>query len=230
MSRGKGLQPIPLPVLLDLAKPANSVWAQTLGFEKMLKQDWQALASQEEADDVIKQFVETNTVVSEGKVPVEVTPKLVNEVLGLHDKGPTEPSRTFPLEAEIKPRGSMHQTKDVQNEDRRAQVQFYLQNIMHMAKSEDMSTKNYNKLKAAEEGEEINWAAVYVENLQKRVAIVNKRGGGNHCACAPQSSCSSGAKGPRGRETAKEEGEGTNQSYRTSEASGEKEDRGRRAR
>lgn len=48
---------------------------------------------------------------------------------------------------------------------------------MHIAKSEDMSTKNYNKIRAAEEGEELNWATIYLECLQKRVAIVIERGG-----------------------------------------------------
>lgn len=66
----------------------------------------------------------------------------------------------------------MHQTKDVQDPDRRAQMQFFLLNIMHMAKSEDMFAQNYNKLKAVEEGEEIN-----LENMQKRVALVIEKGG-----------------------------------------------------
>lgn len=74
-------------------------------------------------------------------------------------------------------KGQMHQTKDVANPERRARLQFYMHNVALMAKNEDMSAKNYNRLKAAEEGEEINWAAIYVENLWKRAAIAVERGG-----------------------------------------------------
>lgn len=72
----------------------------------------------------------------------------------------------------------MHQqTKDVQNPECWVQFQFYLHNVMHMAKSKDMYIWNYNKLKATEECEEINYAAIYLENLQKRAAIMVEKGG-----------------------------------------------------
>lgn len=40
-----------------------------------------------------------------------------------------------------------------------------------MVKNKDMSAKSYSGLKAAEEGEEINWAVIYVEGLRKRATI-----------------------------------------------------------
>lgn len=54
----------------------------------------------------------------------------------------------------------MHQTKDVPNPERRAQFEFYLHNVTHMAKNEDMSIKNYSRLKATEEGKEMKWAVI----------------------------------------------------------------------
>ena len=71
----------------------------------------------------------------------------------------------------------MRQTKDVADPERRSQFQFYLHNVVHMAKNEDMSIKNYSRLRAAEEGVEINWASVYLENLKKRAAAVLEKGG-----------------------------------------------------
>ena len=46
-----------------------------------------------------------------------------------------------------------------------------------MAKNEDMSIKNYSRLRAAEEGIEIDWASVYVESLTKRAVTVWEKGG-----------------------------------------------------
>lgn len=45
-----------------------------------------------------------------------------------------------------------------------------------MAKSKDLLAKNYIRLKAAKEGEAINWVAIYLENLRKRETIANKTG------------------------------------------------------
>lgn len=46
-----------------------------------------------------------------------------------------------------------------------------------MAKNVDMSAKNYSRLRATEEGEEVNWASVYVEGLRKRAAALVEKGG-----------------------------------------------------
>ena len=39
-----------------------------------------------------------------------------------------------------------------------------------MAKSKDMYENNYTKLRAIEEGEAVNWATLYIENLKERAA------------------------------------------------------------
>ena len=46
-----------------------------------------------------------------------------------------------------------------------------------MAKTNDMLVKNYAKLKGAEEGEEINWAAICVENFWKCANLVTTTNG-----------------------------------------------------
>ena len=65
------------------------------------------------------------------------------------------------------PQGNMHQVKDVKGGERRGQLQFYWQNVLHMAKEEDMLVKNHARLCGAKQGAKINWAALYIEKLQK---------------------------------------------------------------
>ena len=116
-------------------------------------------------------------MVEPGKVPMIVDKQLVHEVLGLHNEGVTDPDQTYPVQNEIPSTGQMRQTKNVADPERRSQFQFYLHNVVHMAKNEDMSIKNYSRLRAAEEGTEIDWASVYVESLTKRAATVWEKGG-----------------------------------------------------
>ena len=67
----------------------------------------------------------------------------------------------------------MRQTKNVADPERRSQFQFYLHNVVHMAKNEDMSIKNYNRLRAAKERHgKLIGLFVYVGNLAKRATIV----------------------------------------------------------
>ena len=97
--------------------------------------------------------------------------------MGLSDEGITDPKADYSVDLEVPRKGNMHQTKDVANQERREQFQFYLQNIVLMAKNEDMSARNYSRLRAAEEGEVVNWAALYVENLRKRATNSLETGG-----------------------------------------------------
>ena len=173
----KALQPILLPTVPSLSNPKSDEWATKVGFRRLLCQNWQELAQPQGAEDLIKNFVETNSVVEQGKVPMLVDKQLVHEVLGLHNEGVTDPDQIYPVQNEIPSTGQMRQTKNVADPERRSQFQFYLHNVVHMAKNEDMSIKNYSRLKAAEEGIEIDWAAVYVENLTKRAATVWEKGG-----------------------------------------------------
>ncbi|KAI5064728.1 hypothetical protein GOP47_0019423 [Adiantum capillus-veneris] len=82
---------------------------------------------------------------------------LVKKVLGLPNDGDTKPKGTYAVTHEVPKRGSMHQVKDVADAKGRTQMTFYLQNVMFMAKTNDMSAKNYSFLKAIEQGERINW-------------------------------------------------------------------------
>lgn len=50
-----------------------------LGFVTLIQQDWEALASLENTHEMIKNFVDTNTVVAPRKLRVEVTTKLVQQ-------------------------------------------------------------------------------------------------------------------------------------------------------
>ena len=80
--------------------------------------------------------METGSVVEQGKVPMIVDK--VHEVLGLHNEGVTDPD---PVQNEIPSTGQMCQTKNVVDPERRSQFQFYLHNVVHMAKNEDMSIR-----------------------------------------------------------------------------------------
>ena len=57
---------------------------------------------------------------------MEVTTKLVNQVLGMHDEGPIEPKKMYRIKEE----------KDVKILERKNQF------ILHMAKIDDMSAQN----------------------------------------------------------------------------------------
>lgn len=70
----------------------------------------------------------------------------------------------------------MHQVKNVQDPKKRAQFHFYVHNLTLMAKIEDMSTQNYNRLRASRKGEKINWALIYAKNLRTWVAATRAKG------------------------------------------------------
>lgn len=70
---------------------------------------------------MLKNFIVTNTVVTPSRLCVQVTTKVIIQVLGLHEEGLKEPTKIYRLEFEIPPRGAMQQTKDVTVVDRRAQ-------------------------------------------------------------------------------------------------------------
>ena len=68
---------------------------------------------------MIKNFADTDTVLQSGRVLAEMTTQLVNQVFRLHDKGPTDPKKTYSIEDEILAKGSMHQIKDAKGEERK---------------------------------------------------------------------------------------------------------------
>ena len=68
-----------------------------------------------------------------------------------------------------------------------------------MAKNEDMPIKNYSRLRAAEEGVEINWASIYLENLKKRAAMVLEKGGPTVVHVHLQALAQAAAKDPEAR-------------------------------
>ena len=203
MSKGratsKALQPILLPTVPSLNNAKSDEWATKVGFRRLLSQNWEVLAQPQGAKELIRSFVETDSVVIAGRLPVLVDTQLVHEVLGLHDEGITDPEKTYPVQSEIPNTGQMRQTKDVADPERRSQFQFYLHNVVHMAKNEDMSIKNYSRLRAAEEGVEINWAAVYLENLRKRAATVLEKGGPTVVHAHLQALAQAAAKDPEAR-------------------------------
>ena len=173
----KALLPILLPTVPSLNNSKSDEWAMKVGFKRLLCQNWLVLAQPQGAEDLIRNFVETGSVVEPGRVPMLVDKQLVHEVLGLHNEGVTDPDQTYPVQNEIPSTGQMRQTKNVADPERRSQFQFYLHNVVHMANKEDISIKNYSRLRDAEEGTEIDWAFVYLENLAKRAATVWEKGG-----------------------------------------------------
>lgn len=46
-----------------------------------------------------------------------------------------------------------------------------------MTNNEDMSGRNYNKVRVVEEGNKINWVAIYLECIWKRATNALKKGG-----------------------------------------------------
>ena len=203
MSKGKAtskaLQPILLPTVPSLNNAKSDEWATKVGFRRLLCQNWLTLAQPQGAEDLIRNFVETDSVVIPGRLPVLVDTQLVNKVLGLHNEGITDSEKTYPVQSKIPSTGQMRQTKDVADPERRSQFQFYLHNVVHMAKNEDMSIKNYSRLRAAEEGVEINWASVYLENLRKRAATVLEKGGPTVVHAHLQALAQAAAKDPEAR-------------------------------
>ena len=203
MSKGKAaskaLQPILLPTVPSLNDAKSDEWATKVGFRRLLSQNWGVLAQPQGAKELIKSFVETDSVVIPGRLPILVDTQLIHEVLGHHDEGIMDSEKTYPVQSEIPSTGQMRQTKDVADPERRSQFQFYLHNIVHMAKNEDMSIKNYSRLRAAEEGVEINWAAVYLENLKKRAAAVLEKGGPTVVHAHLQALAQAAAKDPEAR-------------------------------
>ncbi|MCO5548599.1 hypothetical protein L7F22_002059 [Adiantum nelumboides] len=86
MSKGKaaskGLQPIQLPTVPSLSNPKNDEWANKTGFRRLLCQKWEQLAQPQGAEELIKTFLETDTVVVPGRMPVTVDMQLVHENAG----------------------------------------------------------------------------------------------------------------------------------------------------
>ncbi|KAI5060652.1 hypothetical protein GOP47_0025072 [Adiantum capillus-veneris] len=166
--------PHPLPTLSDAS---IRTWAEKLGCQTLLALPWEELAAPSQAEQLVQQFLDTNTIVVPGKQPVEVNAQLVHQVLHLPVEGAFETKQKFNPNEEVPKTGTMHQTKDVQDPARRMYLQFLLQNLLFMAKPEDMSMKNYSLIRAAEEGEKINWAQLYVDSLVVRATLSMKQGG-----------------------------------------------------
>ena len=135
------------------------------------------VAAPEEVEAMLNTFVDINTLVLLGKKRVEETPPLIKKALGLTNKRITKPNKGYVEAKDIPKKGSMHQVKDVPYPERRAQFPFYLQDMALMAKTEDMSTKNYNRLREAKKGEKIKWAGIYAENLRTQAAASLAKGG-----------------------------------------------------
>ena len=94
---------------------------------------------------MLNTFVETDTLVLLRKKPLEVTTQLIKEALGLLKEVITKPQKNYAMANKISKKGSMEHVKDVLDLDMRPQFHLYMQNIALMAKTEDMSTKNYNR-------------------------------------------------------------------------------------
>ena len=52
----------------------------------------------------------------------------------------------YAIEEEILAKGSMHQIKNVKSVECRNQFNFYLKNVLHMVKTDNMFVQNYSKL------------------------------------------------------------------------------------
>ena len=78
---------------------------------------------------------------------MEIVTQLIKAALRLPNKGIIKIHKKYSVAKEIPNKGSLHQVKYVLDVDRREQYQFYLQNMALMAKTEDMSAKNYNRLR-----------------------------------------------------------------------------------
>lgn len=160
-----------------MAAEENKEWVESLGLNTIVAKDWERLSRPQEAHSIIREFVDTDAVVISGRQPMTLTMDLVKVAMGLADEGDTAVDKTYTITDEVPRKGAMHQLKDGTNPHRHAQLQFYLQNIVLMAKNEDMSAKNYSRLRAVKEGATINWAALYIENLKKRAANALESGG-----------------------------------------------------
>ena len=72
------------------------------------------------AEELLKIFVETNTLVLLGKIPMEVTTELIIVSMILIDEGITQIEKSYAVAKEILKKGSMHQVNNVLPPDRRA--------------------------------------------------------------------------------------------------------------
>ena len=105
MSKGRAtskvVQPIPLPTVPSLNNAKSDKWATKVGFRRLLCQNWGVLAQPQGAEELIRNFIETDSVVIAGRLPVLVDTQLVHEVLGLHNERSTDSEKTYPVQSEI---------------------------------------------------------------------------------------------------------------------------------
>ena len=114
----------------NLSKPATQQWANHLGFCRLIEKDWKQVTQESGVEDLIRKFSKTNKVVIPKRAPVQVTTKLVHQMLGLSNVGAAEPQIPYAIEDEIPATtGSMHHVKDVANGEHKAQFRFYFQNV-----------------------------------------------------------------------------------------------------
>ena len=57
------VEPLKPSYMVDLTKSKNLQWATKLGFQTLVAQDWNAPASLEEVEELLNNFVETDTLV-----------------------------------------------------------------------------------------------------------------------------------------------------------------------
>ena len=79
------------------------------------------LATPKGSEELLNNFVETNTLVFLGKKPIGVTTQLIKAALGMRYEGVTKKERNYSVVEEITKKGLMHQVKDVPDANRRTQ-------------------------------------------------------------------------------------------------------------
>ena len=148
-----------------------------MGLLEYAQLPWETWKCNAQAKDQFKFLQSTDGFIAPG---VFLTEEVVSYVFNLPMEGATKLDRVpiKILEQEFgvpdNPRG-YYVIKKVKDSDRRTELEWFLENVLLLVKSEYMSERNYSYLYAAEKGKKVAWAFVLHQKIMMAIKEKDKR-------------------------------------------------------
>ena len=164
-------------VILDLTNSKNRVWLQTIGLLDFALLPWESWKCNAQAMYQFRFLQSTDGFLAPN---VFLSAELISYVFNLPMERETEFEKVSVrvLEKEFgipdNARG-YYVVKRAKDPDRRVQLEWFLENVLLLIKSEYMSDKNYSYLHTVERGKRVAWAIILHEKILSEIRGKDKR-------------------------------------------------------
>ena len=157
-------------VVLNMNNERNKTWLHSAGLYDFVSLPWEHWKCNASAMQQFK-FLQINNCFLTSKVALTV--ELVSHVFNLSMEGETKCDRA-PVKAMERefgvldnPRG-YYVIKKIKDADKKVQMEWYLENVLMLIKSDYMSDKNYAFLYAVEKGWKVAWDHIFFKNYCRK--------------------------------------------------------------